>query len=284
MGCRAAARRPTSSPRASSEGRCCAACAMAHQRVQLRGSLLRNAGAAASPNTVTRGRDPVVGGRAAATADAGAADGSAFARTAPVPSRGHSPVAAVGLLVRGHRFVPACRDADSEPRPHDQPDDRHGGRRLGSQDHEQRAGEQHDLETQSSRISESSGGTRRDPASPRCRRHDREADTEDRGTQQRAPTLPSPHPETDQHAELGEEPDGQERQHGGSVGTSRSVRREDDGCAARAVGAPPATAARPGRPVVPVARGGHAGPVTQRGSGTCVRRLLSSHRTGRVAG
>lgn len=120
--------------------------------------------------------------------------------------------------------MPAGRKADHERGPHDQPKDSHRWRRLGSHDQQERDGEQHDFDTQSSRISKSPGGARRDPASPQSRRHDREYDAEDRGTEQGAPALPSAHAETDEHSKLSEEPDRQERQHRISVGTSGSVR------------------------------------------------------------
>lgn len=120
--------------------------------------------------------------------------------------------------------MPAGRKADQERCPHDQPEDGHCWRRLGSHDQQERDGKQHDFDTQSSRISKSSGGARRDPASPQSRRRNRESDAEDRGAEQGAPTLPSPHAETDEHAKLSEEPDRQERLHRISVGTSGSVR------------------------------------------------------------
>lgn len=120
--------------------------------------------------------------------------------------------------------MPAGRDADQERRPYDQAEDSHRWRWLGSDDQEKRRGEQKGFDSESSGVWKSSGGTRRDPAPPQPRRCDREHDAEDGRTGQSAPTLPSPHAETDQHAKLCEEPDCQERQHWGSVRTGGSLR------------------------------------------------------------
>ena len=127
-----------------------------------------------------------------------------------------------GCAARRHGLVPSGGDADEERRPDDHARDRHRGRRLGAQDEEKSGGEQRHLDTESSGVAKSSRRTRSDPASPHSGRHDRECDAEDDGSQERTSPLPSPDAEAEQHADLGQEPDYQQRHHRLSLGTPGS--------------------------------------------------------------